>query len=119
MRWKWFATTVGIGAASYAAYVGTTWFRYGKPTPATGENADALLDLFMPVYDVVDRHKIHVAAPADLTLSAAAQLDLENCRFIRGIFKAREWILWSEPDKAIRPRPFLAQMKSLGWGVLA
>ncbi len=26
---------------------------------------------------------------------------------------------WSSPDNTIRPRSFLARMKSLGWGVLA
>jgi len=116
---KWFAATIGFGAASYAAYAGMTWFRYGKPKPAEGENADARLDLFMPVYDVVDHHKIRVAAPAELTLSAATELELENCPVIRGIFKAREWILGSEPDNTVRPRALLAKMKSLGWGILA
>jgi hypothetical protein len=116
---KWFAATIGLGAASYAACVGKTWLRYGKPNPAQGENVDAVLDLFMPVYDVVDRHKIRIAAPADLTLSAATELALENCSAIRGIFKARGWILGSEPDSTVRPRALLAQMKSLGWGVLA
>jgi len=116
---KWFAATIGLGAASYAAYVGMTWLRYGKPKPAEGENADALLDLFMPVYDAVDRHKIRVAAPPELTLSAVTELELDNSPVIRGIFKAREWILGSEPDNTVRRRALLAQMKSLGWGILA
>ena len=38
--------------------------------PATPEDADAFLDRFMPEYDVVERHHINVAAPADVTFAA-------------------------------------------------
>ena len=46
-------------------------------------------------------------------------LDLQDSAVIRGIFKARELILGSQPDDTIRPRGLLAQTKALGWGVLA
>lgn len=119
MTAKWVATTIGLGAASYGAYVAVTWLRYGKPKRADHDNADSLLDAFMPIYDVVDRHKVRVAAPAEVTLSAATQMELESCPLVRGIFKAREWILRSKPDNTIRPRALLAAAKSLGWGILA
>jgi hypothetical protein len=73
----------------------------------------------MPVYDVADRHNVLVAAPPEVALSAACAIDIENSAIVRGIFKAREWILQSRPDKGVRPRELLAGMKSLGWGVLA
>ena len=73
----------------------------------------------MPAYDVVDRHHIYVAAPADVTLTAATEMDFDRNAIIRGIFKTREWILHAKPDTAIRPRGVLEEMKSLGWGVLA
>ena len=116
---KWLIAGTGFVAASYATYVGATWLRYGKAKQQDGEYADALLDVFMPNYEVADRHKIRVAAPAEVTLSAAAEMDLESCAVIRGIFKGRELILRGKPDKTIRPRGLLAKMKSLGWGVLA
>jgi hypothetical protein len=81
--------------------------------------ADALLDRFMPLYDVADRHKVLVAAPAEITLAEACVMDIESSAIVRGIFKAREWILDSTADQAVRPRELLAGMKSLGWGVLA
>src|SRR5438093_3871135 len=93
---KVFAAGFGIGVASYAVYAGTTWRRYGRPGKAGGDS-DQLLDLFMPSYEVVDRHKVRVNAPAEVALSAAAGMDLQSCAVIRGIFKAREWILRSRP----------------------
>ena len=116
---KWVASTLGIGAASYAAYAGLTWLRYGSPKKANGEDADVLLDMFMPHYEVVDRHKIHINSPSKAALSAAVDLDVQSCAVVRGIFKGREWILRSKPDDRVRPRAFLLVMKSLGWGLLA
>jgi hypothetical protein len=116
---KWSAVVAGIAAGSYATYAGVTWFRYGRPQQAQGRDIDPLLDLFMPDYDVVDRHRVYVAAPADITLAAASEMDFESNAVIRGIFKTREWILRARPDSAIRHRGFMEEMKSLGWGVLA
>jgi hypothetical protein len=72
----------------------------------------------MPRYDVVDRHKVQVAASAETALSAALDLDLQRSALIRAIFKGREWIMRSKPDERVRPQGFLEEMKSLGWGVL-
>jgi len=73
----------------------------------------------MPAYEVVERHKVRVAAPAEITFSAACDMDLQDSAIIRGIFKARELILGSKPDDTVRPQGLLAQTKALGWGVLA
>jgi hypothetical protein len=116
---KWSVACIGVAAMSYATYAGVKWFQYGKPEAMHLESADALLDKFMPSYEVGDRHRIRVSAPAEITLSAAADLDLESNAVVHAIFKGREWILRSKPDTTIRPRGLLAQTKSLGWGVLA
>jgi hypothetical protein len=73
----------------------------------------------MPTYDVADRHKIYVAAPPVVTMSAAGDVDLSDCLIARAIFKSRDWILRSKPDHTVRPHGLLAQVKSLGWVVLA
>jgi hypothetical protein len=109
----------GAAAAAYATYAGVAWLRYGHATRSTPENEDALLDRFMPVYDVAERHHISVGAPADVTFAAACETDLQQSAIVRAIFRAREVILGSEPDAAVRPRGLLAVTKSLGWGVLA
>lgn len=114
------AAGVGLAAVSYATYVAVTWIRYGNvKRPANPEEEDSLLDRFMPTYEVVERHKVRVAAPVEITLSVACEQDLQDSAVIRGIFKARELILGSKPDDTVRPRGLLAQTKALGWGVLA
>jgi hypothetical protein len=106
-------------AMGYAAVVGTTWFRYGHVTSPTPDERDPLLDQFMGEYEVAERHHVRVAAPAAFTLSAAADMDLQQSRIIRAIFKARELVLGAEPDAATQPKGLLAQMTFLGWRVLA
>jgi hypothetical protein len=116
---KWTAGVLGAVAGTYAGYVGVTWLRYGHPAPASPDDADALLDRFMPVYDVAEHHHIHVAAPPDITFTAACEQDLMALPLARAIFRAREVVLGSEPDTVARPRGLLALTKSIGWGVLA
>jgi hypothetical protein len=116
---RWLAGGVGLAAASYAAYVGIAWSRYGERKPAEGEDADPLLDGFLPVPEAGERHQVRVAAPAEITLAAAREMRLEDSCAIRGIFKARALVLGAEPDDTVRPRGLVEQVKSLGWGVLA
>jgi hypothetical protein len=112
---KW----IGIAGASYAGYVAATWLRYGRTKPARGAARDELLDRFMPRYEVYERHSIRVAAPADVTLAAAKNVQLTSSRIVRAILKARELILRGRPDTAMHPEGLLEQMKSIGWAVLA
>jgi hypothetical protein len=116
---KWGGAAVGLGAAAYGAYVGVTWVRYGHATPATGRQADPLLDRFMPAFDVVERHRIYVAAPAEITLQAASELELQRSLLVRAIFKGRELLLGSASDESRRPLGLIALTRSLGWGLLA
>ena len=113
------AAGVGLAATSYAAYVGLTWYRYGQANHAGSDDQDVLLDTFMADYEVVERHRVRIAAPAEIVLMAASEMDLQGSVISRGIFKARERILGADPDATVRPRGLLALVKSLGWGVLA
>jgi hypothetical protein len=116
---KWAAGALGVAAGAYAGYVGVTWLRYGHTVPASADDADPLLDQFMPVYDVAERHHIHIAAPAEVAFTAACEQDLMALPVVRAIFKAREIVLGSEPDTTTLPRGLLALTKSIGWGMLA
>jgi hypothetical protein len=113
------AGAVGFAAAAYAANAVVAWVRYGQPQVASQEDTDALLDSFIPNYEVVERHHIRVAAPADITFVAACETDLMQSPVVRAIFKGRELVLASQPDRTERPRGLLAFTKSIGWGVLA
>jgi len=116
---KWSAASIGLVAFSYATYVVTTFLRYGRPKRSKKSKADPLLDIFMPNYEVADRHSVRIAVPAEVVLTAAAEVDIEKCPLIRAIFKSRELILGGKPDNTIRPCGLLAEMQSLGWRVLA
>ena len=116
---RWLARGAGVAAGLYAAYAGVTWLRYGHPPPSTADSEDPLLDRFMPMYEIAERHHIRVAAPASVAFAAACETDLLQSPISRAIFRARELILGSEPDAAVRPRGVLAVTRSLGWGVLA
>ena len=116
---RWLAAGVGVAAAAYSAYVGITWYRYGDATPPTPEEQDTLLDRFLPSYDVAERHPVCIDAPSALTLAAAREVDLQGSPLVRAIIKARELILGATPDDRPRLRGLLAEVQSLGWGVLA
>ncbi|HLK40664.1 MAG TPA: hypothetical protein VKU41_28120 [Polyangiaceae bacterium] len=116
---KSLAAAAGLAGAAYAGYVTNTWFRYGHAKRVRDDARDALLDEFMGDYDVRERHEVAVAAPADVALAAAQELDLDGSPIVRAIFRAREALLRSKPEAARRPKGLIEAMKSIGWGVLA
>jgi hypothetical protein len=116
---SWLTLGLDIVAATYGAYVARTWFRYGQPEPPKPDERDPLLDRFIPVYDVVERHHVRVNAPAAVTLAVARDRDLLESALVRIIVKSRELILGAARDDRRRPHGLLAEMQALGWGVLA
>jgi hypothetical protein len=113
------AAGIAVAAGAYSAYAAVTWYRFGRvPEPDPSER-DALLDRFIPAYEVVERHHIRVAAPAAVTLAAAREQDLLQLPLVRPIFKAREIVLRATPDDRPQPRGLLAATLALGWGILA
>jgi hypothetical protein len=114
------ATAAALAAGAYAGLAAVQWWRYGDPAePRDATEEDSLLGTFMPEYEVVERHHIRVDAPAAITLAAAADHDLLDSALVRAIFKTRELIMRAKPDATARPQGLLAQVQSLGWGVLA
>ena len=113
------AAAAGLAAAAYGAWVVVAWLRYGRPAAAAPDQADAMLDRVMPVYDVVERHYVRVAAPAPVTFAAASEMTLMQSRPVRLIFRARERIMGATPQPSSAPQPFLSLARSIGWGLLA
>jgi hypothetical protein len=110
---------LGVAAASYAGLVGSAWLRYGHaPRPAAGD-VDPLLDVFIPAYDVVERHHVAIHAPAAVTFGALMDMDLEESLLIRAIFRGREILVGADAVAENRPRGLIAMTKALGWVVLA
>jgi hypothetical protein len=116
---RWIPAAAGIAAGAYATYAGMAWLRYGHPSSSTAESQDALLDRFMPFYEIVERHHIRISAPAEVAFAAACETDPMESPVVRGIFRAREVILGSEPDSEVRPRGLLELTRSIGWSTLA
>ena len=115
----WSSLGLGVAATAYATYAAVTWWRYGHAARPTVESDDPMLDRFMPIADVAERHHIRVEAPAEMTFASACEMDALQSPIIRAIVKTREVLLGSEPDTAVRPRGLLASATSMGWGVLA
>jgi len=114
------AVCAGVALAAYATYSCVTWLRYGQASePRTADERDELLDRFMPVYEVRERHGVKVAAPADVTFAAAREMDLLGSPVARTIIRARELVLGAQGPHTPQPRGLLAQTQALGWGVLA
>jgi hypothetical protein len=116
---KFLATGAGLAAGVYAAYAGLTWSRYGHVPPPDPDEADDLLDRFMPVYEVAERHHRHVAAAAAVTLAIAGDIDAFDLPVVRAVFRGRELILGASAANRRPLRGLLDEAQSLGWGVLA
>jgi hypothetical protein len=118
-RWLTFGALVTAG--SWAVYAGIAWACYGHPKrlPGDAEAADPLLDSFMPDYEVVEHHSTRVAAPAGTTFAAASSLDLTKSLAVRALFRGRELLLGSHPQKTVLPATLFDWAQALGWVLLA
>jgi hypothetical protein len=117
----WLAVGLGLAGLAYIGYVALTWYRYGRDGQVTAATErDALLDRFMPAYEVRERHETRVAAPADVTMAAARELDLQRSPPVRAIFAVRTLpsLLRGEPEVSW-PGGLLAETLAMGWGLLA
>jgi len=117
-----FARTLAVVAAgaagAYGAYAAAAWYRYGRLGPTDPADQDALLDTFLPAYEVVDRHAVRVEAPAAVTLAAARETDLMATPAVRAIFAARARLLRARAEP-VSPGGLVAQLCALGWELLA
>ena len=113
------AATAAIAAAGYAALVVFNRATYGKVKGFAEGAKDSLLDQFIPDPEIVEHHQIDVAAPADIVMTTAMEMEFLKSPVIRAIVKARELALGGEPDRREHPTALLDQMRSIGWVVLA
>lgn len=110
-------------ALPYAAYVASTWYRYGRTTRPTLElrsSEPSLLDDFMPHAEVAERHEIRVEAPAEYTFAAARAMDINRSPLVRAIFAVR-----TLPSRlrghvpGTSSKPLLDETLAIGWRILA
>jgi hypothetical protein len=122
-----------LSAAAYATCAGVTWFRYGRTKrEVNGEDVDSLLELYIPEYEVVERHHIAVFAPAVTTFAAACKSELSQSVIVSTLFKVRELAHMCSTrrttsavedgtvaDNKSQPKELVSQLKEIGWAVLA
>ena len=111
------ALGVGLAAFGYAGLVAYHRGRYGTAGPSN--DGSMLLDRFIPSPEVVEHHRVHIAAPPDVVMTTARGLGFLSSWLVRGIFKARELVLGGEPDEQGLPSALIPYMQSIGWVVLA
>jgi len=109
------AAGAGAAAFTYAGLATAAWLRYGHQQPI---DHTLLLDNFMPEPEVLERHEIHVKAPAEIAYEAARNVDLTQSRLARLIFVTRETIMCAPPEENELPKGLLGQVKALGWRIL-
>jgi hypothetical protein len=74
----------------------------------------------MPNCEVREHHEVRVAAPAAVTFASVRALELHRSPLIRGTFRARQLIMGATAARDRTPRrPFLEEVLSLGWRILA
>jgi len=112
------AVGASLAALGYAGLVAYHRARYGTVVPRIGDDS-LLLDRFIPAPEVVEHHRVRIAAPAEIVLSTARSLELFNSRLVRTIIKARELALGGQPDPRRHPAALVPQMQSIGWVILA
>lgn len=113
------AVGAAVAAAGYAALVVLNRSRYGDAKGYADGLEDSLLDRFIPEPEVAEHYQIAIAAPADIVIASAKQLELLKSPVIRAIFRARELALGGEPDTRPHPTALMEQMQSIGWVVLS
>ena len=115
------AGTAAAAALGYAGYVAVTWCRYGSAESGPSPSSDPLLDRFMPRYEVRERHRALVHAPASVTFAVAKQASFQRSPVVRAIFALRSIPsrLRGTPAPPRDERGILEETLSIGWGVLA
>jgi hypothetical protein len=116
---KGLAATAAIAAAGYAGLVILNRARYGKPKVSAAARKNSLLDQFIPDPEVVEHYQIAIAAPADVVLAAAKEMELLESPLVRAIIRVRELALGGAPDTRPHPTKLAEQVQSIGWVLLA
>lgn len=113
------ALLAGLAAAGYVVYAGQTWLAFGRPkSEAPRPRAVVSMDRYLPSYDVWERHETRVKAPVAATFAAAREMDIQRSPLVRAILKSRK-ILFRSRGRELERRPFLDQVRGMGWGLLA
>jgi hypothetical protein len=119
---KAIAGGLSLLAVPYAAYVATTWYRYGRtplPTRDVDGRAGGNIERFMATYEIAERHEVRVSAPAELTIAAARDMDVYRSHVVNAIFAIRTLPSRWRGVPPRKPADLLQETLALGWRILA
>jgi hypothetical protein len=120
---KMIAGGLALMTVPYAAYVASTWYRYGRRAarrPGLGGREASHVERFMPACEVAESHDIRVDAPAEYTFAAARDMDLNRSALVRVIFALRTLpSRWRREPPVRSSTSLLAETLALGWRILA
>jgi len=77
-----------------------------------------VLDAFIPVPDIRERHTLPVHAPADVAADVARHFDMASLPLVRSAFWLRGKLMGARGPDAQRPMD-VASLLRMGWGLLA
>lgn len=78
----------------------------------------AVLDRFIPTYDVRERFETTIRAPAAVVMQLASEFDMQSVPAVKAIVRLREALLGAGDRPPRTPQGILEETRSLGWGVL-
>lgn len=110
---------IAAAALGYGIYFAATWITYGKVSRDASTPNGALLDQFLPTYEVSERDETRVDAPISVTYEVGKEVNPNHSPLVRAIFQARQSLMGGRGETALPNRPVLQMTKDLGWGVLA
>ena len=79
----------------------------------------AVLDRFIPRFDVRERHEVTIKAPASLVLEVARSFDMQSIPLVRLIFWLRGKLLGARVAAVRHASGLVPDMLRLGWKCLA
>jgi hypothetical protein len=108
------AAGAGVAALTYGGVAATAWLRYGKriALPVT------TLATYIPEPEVTERHRKMIDASPEAAFAAVNQVELTESKVVRLIIETRTLVMGGKEPADALPRPFIEQIKALGWGVL-
>lgn len=77
------------------------------------------IDAFIPTPDVDERHEALVRAPANVVFDVAEHFDMMTIPLVRWIFNTRARVMHAEAPHFVGSKGLIADMRAIGWGVLA
>jgi hypothetical protein len=79
----------------------------------------SLLDPYIPLPDVRERHEITIQAPPGFVLDVARDFDMQSIAMVRAIIRLRALVLGAPASPPRRPAGLVSETLAMGWGRLA